>query len=138
MSDFYVFNGKICKVHSGHDDGVGVVITTKQKTFDGDYYECNSTTQPLAQWADETIRFNKVNLRFYIDDEPINDPTVALENYIIYAMGGDVDSTFHGVYSDLTGHLWTEEQFKVGGHDIIKILKSNNGKYLHMEVEVVR
>lgn len=39
-------------------------------------------------------------------------------------------------YSDYTGYLWTEEEFKCGGHDLLKILEGNMGKYIHIEIEL--
>lgn len=35
-----------------------------------------------------------------------------------------------------TGYLWTEEEFKCGGHDLLKILEGNMGKYIHIEIEL--
>ena len=33
-------------------------------------------------------------------------------------------------------YLWTEEEFKCGGHDLLKILEGNMGKYIHIEIEL--
>jgi hypothetical protein len=40
---------------------------------------------------------------------------------------GDPSADFRHVYSDLTGYLWTEEQFVVNDHDIIAEIYQNSG-----------
>ena len=45
---------------------------------------------------------------------------------------GEVD--FDIRYSEITGYLWTDEELKVGGHDLIEELTSYVGKYLYLKV----
>ena len=54
----------------------------------------------------------------------------------IVSMMGEVDSKYYHRYSDYTGYLWTEEEFKCGGHDLLKILESHLGEYIHIEIEL--
>lgn len=49
---------------------------------------------------------------------------------------GKAYSDYGAQYSDLTGYLWTDEDAKVGGHDLIAILNQHVGEYLWMEVEI--
>ena len=51
-------------------------------------------------------------------------------------MEGLTESEYYHRYSDYTGYLWTEEEFKCGGHDLLKILERNMGKYIHIEIEL--
>lgn len=37
-------------------------------------------------------------------------------------------------WSDITGYLWTDEELKVGGHDLLEELKSHPDKYCHLEI----
>ena len=54
----------------------------------------------------------------------------------IVSMEGITESEYYHRYSDYTGYLWTEEEFKCGGHDLLKILERNMGKYIHIEIEL--
>lgn len=54
----------------------------------------------------------------------------------IVSMEGITESEYYHRYSDYTGYLWTEEEFKCGGHDLLKILEGNMGKYIHIEIEL--
>lgn len=71
-----------------------------------------------------------VSIRYFITDQPVesSDLEVALAATFDY----DIDYCMH--YSELTGYLWTDENLKVGGHNLIKILSNYLGKYLHLEV----
>jgi hypothetical protein len=43
---------------------------------------------------------------------------------------------FGAVYSDLTGYLWTDNEFTIGGHDLNKELGALQGKWVILEIEV--
>ena len=45
---------------------------------------------------------------------------------------GDVD--YGDAYSEITGYLWTDEEIKVGGHDLLEELRSNKGKYCILSI----
>jgi hypothetical protein len=49
---------------------------------------------------------------------------------------GATDAEYNARYSDLTGYLWTDEDWNVGGHNLLSELKSNVGKWLILEVEL--
>ncbi len=56
------------------------------------------------------------------------------ENIIRKVCGADLDIKYSHHYSDLTGYLWTDENFIVNNHDIIKEIQSifiegNNDKF---------
>ena len=91
-------------------------------------------TEPLADLAEE---FNGkcVTIRYWISDEPLESVEVADELLAHLALGG-VDSKYNAHYSDRTGFLWCDEDFKVGGHDLIEAIAPHVDKYLLMEVLV--
>lgn len=93
-------------------------------TIDGD---------PLAELVEDfTEKF--LTVRYWITDEPI-EMDKAIETTVEQAMGfGDCDFQIH--YSDRTGYLWTDENFKVGGHDMVAEMESFIGKHVLMEIEV--
>ena len=39
------------------------------------------------------------------------------------------------MYSDYTGYLWTDENLKIGGHDLLDELKEDCGKWLFLTIE---
>ncbi len=75
----------------------------------------------------------QVTLRWWIADReaPEEIKRDALEQAI-----GKPETDWTAEYSEITGGLWTDQQFKVGGHDRIAILQSKVGRYLLLEVEV--
>lgn len=99
-------------------------------TYSGHRYEY----EPLAELA-ERFAGKCVTVRYWISDEPLESVEVADELLAHLALGG-VDSNYNAHYSDETGFLWCDEDFKVGGHDLIAEITPHAGKYLLMEVLV--
>jgi hypothetical protein len=134
--NFYILNGQIGDSQYGEDSGIAIHPVSVQKTFTGESVLINTSQAiPLAKWADDNICHREVTVRYIVANEPITDPQDQLEEYIMMCMG-KTDTKFYGSYSDYTGHLWTNEGFKIGGHDVIRELNSVHGKFVHMEIEV--
>ena len=74
------------------------------------------------------------NVRMAFSESPI-DPHVVAEAAIM-SYYGMVEKEFFVHYSEMTGYLWTDEEFKVGDHSLIDILNSHIGEYVHMEMEL--
>lgn len=49
---------------------------------------------------------------------------------------GAADAEYAPRYSDITGYLWTDEELNVGGHDLLRELKGQLGRYLLLEIVV--
>ena len=67
----------------------------------------------------------------------ISDRELTLEERLsveVMQATGMVDAEFFGSYSEITGHLWTNEKFKVGGHDMLSIMRHHIGKWCYLEV----
>ena len=47
---------------------------------------------------------------------------------------GETEAKYYERYSDLTGYLWTDEELKVGGHDLLNELKTYADQYLYLEI----
>lgn len=62
---------------------------------------------------------------YYITNRVIAWDTLEVDR--IRMVMGDPTADFRHVYSDLTGYLWTEEQFVVNGHDIIEEIYQKAG-----------
>lgn len=89
----------------------------------------------VAEWADENLQGKQITLHWWIADREEPDDLIkreALEQAI-----GKADIEWGARYSEVTGYLWTDEEFKVGGHDMIARLKSEVGSHLLLEVTTV-
>lgn len=119
------FKGLIAENHELHD-GSGLYIIPKNGRFGS----------PFAQEFPSSAR---VNVRYALSETGVWPETldeVAADELSL--LEGASKSVYYSRYSELTGYLWTEEEAKVGGHDLLLILKGNVGRYLWMEVEYER
>lgn len=66
-------------------------------------------------------------------DVNVSDPVEAYKPFKEYPL--ECKGEYVDQYSEITGCLWTDEELKVGGHDLLAELDSYNGKYLVMEVK---
>src|SRR4051794_28121325 len=90
---------------------------------------------PFAKvFQDDLERYgNSVTLNYYITDTEQSE--AELDEKLIRRMSGDAEADYGDAYSEYTGYLWTDEELKVGGHDLLEELRSNKGKYLFMKVK---
>lgn len=89
--------------------------------------------RPLSEELDWMER-KKVTVRYWVTDQQVSREQ-AQEEFMKKVMGV-ADVRYNPRYSEITGYLWTDEDLNVGGHDLIKELKSHAGKWLILEVEV--
>lgn len=114
--------GWISTQDRGESDGVLVVA-------ESDPYGA----EPFAEML-EFMHYRNVTVRYWIANERCTIEE-AQEDFIGTLMGR-AESRFCARYSDITGYLWTDEDLKVGGHDLVNELKSSEGRYLIFQVEV--
>ena len=140
LVDTIVLNGIVgyCKTHDENYETIGVKEIKKLVTFKGEVIVTETDGFPLSKEMEERLnwRDNYASVRMVTGSTPI-DPT-KVEETIIECFYGDIEGHYYHRYSDYTGYLWTEEAFKVGGHDIPNILHSHMGEYIHMEIELYR
>lgn len=74
-----------------------------------------------------------VSVRYYTSDKIIHSIGEASEEFLKRVMGFS-NAYYCMNYSEVTGYLWTDENFKVGGHDLIEELSTQAGKYLLLEI----
>lgn len=133
-----ILNGKIAMCFTGDDQdtAIGILTVSKQKRFDGSYTEI-SIGYPFVQRLENEIgwAYKRADVTYIISDESITDPEKTLAEFIKFVSGDPSVSRYHK-YSDLTGYLWTEEKFKVGGHDLLQVLNTNHGKFIHIEIDL--
>lgn len=88
---------------------------------------------PFAEVFDDKFNYKKVTVRYWITEKEMEKQELIEEN--LKRISGAVSAKYYDRYSELTGYLWTEEGAKVGGHDLLQELTSNNGKFLYMEID---
>ncbi len=95
----------------------------------------SSLQDPLAEellWMSR----KEVTVRYWITDRQCTRDEAQKD--FLETVFGRATVDFGAHYSELTGYLWTDENFAVGGHDMITELSSHVGEYLYIEVEGVR
>lgn len=140
LKETIILNGLIDNVstHDENDYTIGIKDEKEIKTFGGKVIKTANEGFPFSKAMYEKLDWGnyKTSMRFFISDSKINPDTVE-EEYIQQLMGYP-DCTYHHSYSDYTGYLWTTERFIVGGHDFLKTLNNNEGKYIHLEIELYK
>ena len=78
-----------------------------------------------------------VKLKYYISNSII-DPNKVVEQMLSIFYEGKCEAEETYVYNTTwtAGIIGGDEVFEVGGHDIIKELKTHLGKYCHLEIEL--
>jgi hypothetical protein len=87
----------------------------------------------VAEWAAETFADREVTVRYWSSAAEL--PEDDLKRLAVETILGQVDARYDAQYSEVTGYLWTDADFNVGGHDMLARLKSELGRYVLLEVE---
>jgi hypothetical protein len=93
----------------------------------------SSLSDPIAEelyW----IHNKKVTARYWISDKPCTREEV-IDATILTVMG-IVKVDFGSHYGEDSDYLWTDEELKIGRHDLLSELKSHVGKWLILDLEV--
>lgn len=138
LEDTIILNGKVGWVNTGDDADsiIGIQNIQKVKRFSGeeivvsnDGFAFSKEMESRCGWHDRYA-----SIQMLTGDTPIDMDHI--DETKIVSMEGITESEYYHRYSDYTGYLWTEEEFKCGGHDLLKILEGNMGKYIHIEIEL--
>ena len=90
---------------------------------------------PLAQELD-WMTGKQVTARYWVTNKECTKEEAEIS--FLESLDGVADVECESAYSEVTGYLWTDENLKIGGHDLLDRLKSDAGKWLILEVEMVR
>lgn len=93
----------------------------------------HSIEEPVADWLYPIYR-KQVTVRYWITDKEATKEEAA--EAFVESLSGKADGRFDPAYSELTGYLWTNEELKVGSHDLIERLRSHVGKWVNIEIEI--
>jgi hypothetical protein len=133
-----ILNGVIglCDTYDENDETIGIKSVQRVKRLNGEYMDTVVDSFPFTKAMEDKCgwRNKYASIQMLTGDTPIDINNI--DETKIVSMMGLVESKYYHCYSDLTGYLWTTEEFKCGGHDIPKILSSHMGEYVHMEIEL--
>ena len=80
-------------------------------------------SEPLIKTLMEDKYFHdELTVRYWVSDVPLTKDQL-IENTVRQQLG-DSEIKYYSHYSELTGYLWTDEEFNVGGHDLKSELRS--------------
>ena len=94
----------------------------------------SSIDRPLAEVLADEISGRTVSVRYWVTDKEVSKDAAA--ECFIGRLMGQADCEFMSWYSEVTGYLWTDENIKIGGHDLLAELQSYVGRYLILEVDL--
>lgn len=106
-----------------------------QMEYDCDYHECLLIDGVNIHDVLDDIKNEIVTIKYYISDRESTEEQL-MADFLINTLYGSLESEFYVSYSEITGYLWTNDELKIGGHDLRKELEYHNGKYLYMVAEV--
>lgn len=90
--------------------------------------------QELAEYMNQ-FSGKLVTMRYWVNDRALESVEHATELTLEQVMGmGAVSASCTHHWSEVTGYLYTTEDAKVGGHDLIAELESWVGKFLLLEI----
>ena len=90
--------------------------------------------EPFALKLDEDFGGRLVTVRYYICGSECT--LEEAQESFLKQLSGVVETDIGAHYSEITGHLWTDEGVKIGGHDLIAELHSFIGKWLILLVDI--
>lgn len=90
-------------------------------------------TEILSETLEE-LNDKQVTVRFYISDEERSKSE--MQENLILSIAGGVEAKYGDAYSEYTGYLWTDDELKIGNHDLIETLANYDGKYCYLEIDI--
>ena len=101
---------------------------------DGDVLGIGKTILGKDLYEELDLDRHTVSVRYWISDSKQSKDEMI--SGVLKSLYGVADLDYNHVYSETTGYLFTTEEFKVGGHDLIEELYSFIGKYAILEIDI--
>jgi len=89
---------------------------------------------PLLDNLEGEINGKTVSARYWITDKKVSRKEASSE--FLKSVMGYAECEFTSHYSDVTGYLWTDEELRIGCHDLLAELESHAGKFLVLEIDI--
>jgi hypothetical protein len=90
--------------------------------------------RPIAEILQDEINHREVSVRYWISHK--EKTKEELQEGFLKNLFGAGGAEYQDAYGDYTGYLWTDENIKIGGHDLLKELRSNLNKFIWLEIDV--
>jgi len=99
------------------------------------YQDCDIDPMPIAYIIQEDMEKygHFLSVRYFITDK--KRPLDELQERLLQKLHGVGEAEYQDCFSEITGYLWTDEELKVGGHDLMNELRNHVGKYCHLEIK---
>lgn len=112
------------------------ILKGKIRTQYNDHCCVHVHDEELGDWMKQFVG-KCVTVRYWINDRALETVEECIERTLEMEFGqGAVLAKCDHQYSEITGYLYTNEDAKVGGHDLIRELSSYEKKFVLMEVTV--
>ena len=85
-------------------------------------------------YEEEDLENHTVTVRYWISEK--EQTKEQMIEGVLKTLYGMADVEYSHSYSEYTGYLWTNEEFTIGGHDLIEELYDHLGKYAILEIDV--
>mgnify|MGYP001561316929 CR=1 FL=1 len=109
-------------------------ITERSKGENDDALFIGDMEYPLAEEFETELQGKQVSVRYWISDT--EKTKEQLQEGALKTLIGAVDADYGDRYSEITGYLRTDEELKIGGHDLLAELSSSKGKFVYLEIDV--
>lgn len=108
---------------------------------DGEYGEDYSTIlisdnkEPIAKRINDDLEEfgGFATVKYYLSSE--KKTIEELKENELKKIVGSIEAEYDDAYSEYTGYLWTDENLKIEGHNLLVELENNIGKYIYLEIE---
>lgn len=141
MSEQRVYRGWLCFMGNGDEDDILSLTDAPPRDTGSPYYQ-----QPRGDgdgsFVSEMVMDDMEELGRYLSVRYFTSDTEATEQEMaegfLRTLYGEGDADYGKTYSEITGYLWTTDELKVGGHDLLAELESHAGRFLHLEITYSR
>ena len=99
-----------------------------------DILHLSSLEDPLCEELEDELNGKQVTVRYWITVKECTKEQA--QECFIGKLYGKLEAEYEARYSEYTGYLWTDEELKIGGHDLFRELSSNIGKWLILEINI--
>lgn len=107
----------------------------------GEFVRASTWTQSYCMSKEEAERRTReakgnhwVSVRYWASDKKATPEEIQCR--AVECLYGVAEVEWGAAYSEITGYLWTDDEFKVGGHDMNSELENFVGKYLVLELTI--
>ena len=141
ISETHEFCGWIVRGCDGDNSKALILVDHRPKPnkWDGSYEPISF--KPLADAVYECTGYGRdtVTVSYHITDKPHTGEeltAMVIAKICGVNLSGDLTAKYGHRYSEMTGYLWTDEKFQVGGHDVLAELATYWGKWCHLILTV--